>query len=41
MNEYEDPIEATYQFPTDPEVVVSKVFFEIGDKIIEGKVQEK
>jgi len=43
VNELEDPIEATYQFPTDPDqlTVVSKMIFELGDKTVEGKVVSK
>ena len=40
INELEEPVEATYQFPTDPDqhTVVSKVLFQLGDKEVEGKV---
>ena len=43
LNESDDPVEATYMFPTDPDeqTVVSKVFFELGHKQVEGKVVEK
>lgn len=40
INELEEPVEATYQFPTDPDqhTVVSNVLFQLGDKEVEGKV---
>ena len=43
VNELETPVEATYKFPTDPDqhTVISRVFFELGDKVVEGKVTEK
>ncbi len=41
LNELDSPVEATYQFPTDPDSVVSRVRIELGDKVVEGKVQEK
>ena len=43
VNELETPVEATYQFPTDPDqnTVVSRVLFEIGDKQVESKVIER
>ena len=41
INELDSPVEATYQFPTDPESVVSRVLIELGDRIIEGRVHEK
>lgn len=43
MNELEEPVEATYKFPTDPDqhTVVSRVSFELGDKEVEGKVVAK
>lgn len=41
VNELEDPIEATYSFPTDPDIVVSKLVFKLGDKEVIGKVKDK
>ncbi len=43
MNELDTPVEATYQFPTDPDqnTVVSRVLFELGDKKVESKVTER
>ncbi len=43
MNELDTPVEATYQFPTDPDqnTVVSRVQFQLGDKIVESKITEK
>lgn len=43
LNELEQPVEATYMFPTDPDqhTVVSRVFFEIGDRTVEGRVAPK
>ena len=41
MNELESPVEATYQFPADPDSVVSRVTIELGEKVVEGKVFEK
>jgi Ca-activated chloride channel family protein len=43
VNDLEDPVEATYMFPTDPDqhTVVSKLLIEMDDKIVEGKVFEK
>lgn len=41
VNEYESPIEATYMLPNDPDQVLSKVIFSIGEKVVEGKVMEK
>ena len=40
LNELETPVEATYQFPTDPDqnTVVSRVQFQIGEKMVESKV---
>eukprot|EP00347_Sterkiella_histriomuscorum_P014103 403362158 len=40
-NELEDAVEATYSFPTDPDIIVSKLQIELGDRIVEGKVMEK
>lgn len=34
-------MEATYQFPTDPDSVVSRLRIELGEKVVEGRVQEK
>ena len=41
VNELDSPVEATYQFPTDPESVVSRVLIELGDRVVEGRVHEK
>ena len=41
LNELDSPVEATYQFPTDPESVVSRVQIELGDRVVEGRVHEK
>jgi Ca-activated chloride channel homolog len=41
LNELDSPVEATYQFPTDPESVVSRVLIELGDRILKGWVHEK
>jgi len=41
LNELESPVEATYQFPADPDSVVSRVTIELGEKVVEGKVFEK
>lgn len=43
LNELESPVEATYQFPTEEAIVVSRVRFELvgTGKTIEAKVQEK
>ena len=36
-----NPLEETFLFPIDPDVVVSKLIIEIDDKVIEGKIIEK
>ena len=41
LNELDSPVEATYQVPTDPESVVSRILIELGDRIVEGWVHEK
>jgi len=41
LNELDSPVEATYQFPTDPDSVVSRVHIELGDRVVEGRVHEK
>jgi Ca-activated chloride channel homolog len=41
VNELESTVEATYQFPADPDSVVSRVRIELGDKVVEGKVHSK
>ena len=41
LNELDSTVEATYQFPTDPDSVVSRVRIELGDKTVEGRVHEK
>jgi Ca-activated chloride channel family protein len=41
MNELDTPVEATYQFPTDPDGVLARLTIETGNKIVEGKVKEK
>ena len=41
LNDSEDPVEATYQFPTDPHTVVSRLHFQLGDRSVEGRVQSK
>jgi hypothetical protein len=41
MNELDTPVEATYQFPTDPDGVLGRLTIEMGNKIVEGKVKEK
>ena len=43
LNESEEPVEATYQFPTDPDqqTAVSRITFQLDDKTVEGKVIAK
>ena len=41
LNELESTVEATYQFPTDPDSVVSRLIIELGDRVVEGRVHEK
>ena len=41
LNELDETVEATYQFPQDPEIVVSRMIIEMGDKIVEGRVMKK
>jgi Ca-activated chloride channel family protein len=41
MNELDQPVEAKYSFPTDPDIIVSKLRIELGDREVEGKVMEK
>mmetsp|Transcript_30581 Transcript_30581/g.30025 ORF Transcript_30581/g.30025 Transcript_30581/m.30025 type:complete len:149 (+) Transcript_30581:65-511(+) len=36
-----NPIEVTYSFPMDKEIVVSDLIVEMDDKVIQGKVEEK
>jgi hypothetical protein len=35
------PIETTYMFPSDPDIVVSKMIVTVGEKTIESKIMEK
>ena len=37
----EKPIESTFEFPLDKDVVVSKLICMIDDKVVEAKVQNK
>ena len=41
INDSEEPVEATYQFPTDSQTVVSRLHFQLGDRSVEGRVQSK
>lgn len=43
LNELETPVEATYQIPIDQDknVVVAGLLFQIGEKMVESKIQEK
>eukprot|EP00347_Sterkiella_histriomuscorum_P005979 403354535 len=41
INELDEAVEATYSFPTDPDIIVSKLQIELGDRIVEGKIMEK
>ena len=41
LNEIDEPVEATYSFPTDPDIVFSKLKFKIGEKEVIGKVKDK
>jgi hypothetical protein len=43
QNELEGPVDATYQFPTDPDqnAAVSKLIFEMDSKVVEAKVMAK
>ncbi|CDW87306.1 UNKNOWN [Stylonychia lemnae] len=41
LNKLQEAVEATYQFPTDPDVVVSRLVIEMDDRVIEGKIMEK
>ncbi|CDW82813.1 UNKNOWN [Stylonychia lemnae] len=41
LNELQEAVEATYEFPTDPDVVVSRLVIEMDDRVIEGKIIEK
>lgn len=41
VNELEEPVEATYEFPAEHESVVSKLLIELGDRIVVAKVMAK
>lgn len=43
LNELETPVEATYQIPIDQDknVVVAGLNFQIGEKLVESKIQVK
>jgi hypothetical protein len=41
FNESNSPIETTFLFPTNSEIVISKLVAEVGDKLIECKVMER
>ncbi|CDW87105.1 UNKNOWN [Stylonychia lemnae] len=41
LNELQESVEATYEFPTDPDVVVSRLVIQMDDRVIEGKIMEK
>lgn len=41
INELESPIETTYMFPSDANIVMSKLVIQVGERVIEGKVMEK
>lgn len=41
LNDSDEPVEATYQFPTDAQTVVSRLHFQLGDRSVEGRVQSK
>lgn len=37
----ENPVETTFEFPVDKDIVISKLICTIGDKVVEAKVQSK
>ena len=37
----ENPIECTYEFPIDTNIVLSKLIAKIGDKEVKAKIKEK
>ena len=43
LNELDTPVEATYQIPIHPDqkIVVAGLKFQIGEKMVESKIQEK
>jgi len=41
INWQQNPIEISYSFPIDKDIVVSELKVEIDDKLIEGRVEEK
>jgi hypothetical protein len=43
LNELEKPVEATYQIPIDKDkkIVIAGLKFQIGEKLVESKIQEK
>ena len=40
-NELDQAVEATYSFPTDPDMVLGSLTIELGDRVVKGKVFEK
>jgi hypothetical protein len=39
-NDSDCALEAAFTFPSDPEIVISKMLIKLGDRIIESKVME-
>ena len=40
-NDSEFAIESSFTFPSDPEIVISKMFINVGERVIETKVVNK
>jgi len=41
VNELDDTVEASYEFPAEEEMVVSRLVIELGDRVVMAKVMAK
>ena len=41
QNDSEFAIESSFTFPSDPEIVISKMIIKVGDRVIETKVVDE